>query len=154
MNGTITVANAQAGDTIRTGSYQAGPIQRITQLGGSMVAVTWTDNAGRTRTSDFTMTEHVQLVSRTAPAADRQPGRRRVRTLVAVDPTGREHTLRTSAGYTYLALAQRRDDDGWMPVARGWSYPSVQSHGRTRAYRLAGSTGRVVVAELTARSPR
>ena len=54
-------------------------------------------------------------------------------TLVAIDPAGRRHTVRTAAGYTWAAFAFVGAPDGsgaWKLVAVGWTSDSVLARGR------------------------
>jgi len=54
-------------------------------------------------------------------------------TLIAVDPDGGRHTVRTAAGYRWAALA--RVGGAWTLVTRGFSYDSTLSRAHTAAGR-------------------
>jgi hypothetical protein len=55
--------------------------------------------------------------------------------LVAVDPDGGRHTVRTAADYTVAGLA--KIDGKWSLLAKGWSWDSVRSRTITKAPRDA-----------------
>lgn len=57
-------------------------------------------------------------------------------TLVATAPDGTEVKIRTSAGYDWAGIAQRKDGT-WVLLAKGWAYYSVEARAR-RAWRAAG----------------